>query len=481
MLLAADGCLPEVQKAGISQASFYTLQHRAVFDAITNLAMSGKSIDVITVQAALRESNTLNEAGGLAYLASLPDCTPSANAFESYADAVKRFEHRRLLIRLGSDCQTIANSEGLSAAQLSSELEMVCAAIQRKAGSLSRQTLSVRRPDELLSMEFDSSDILLGDRLLAKGQFMTLLGPGGIGKSRLAVQLAISSIAGRTFVGLETHGADQSWLFIQTENNCRRLQSDLRNFKKWAGENWTTVNERLHFHTVESDCDSYLPLNDSGAFNRIRQLIRDIKPGVVVFDPLRDFGVGDLNSDADMAETCQAIARLVRDGDPNRACIVLHHSLTGKLGAAKASGFDRGSFGRNSKVLQGWTRGQINVAPASAEDNTRLIVACGKNSNGREFPPFGIKLDTETMIYETDPSFDIKAWEGEVTGKTSTPILSVGKVAELCEGSLKRTQLVKILKDETGCGQSLAYRMIEHAAKRKLIARNPVTKEYVRC
>ena len=480
MLLAADGCLPEIQKTGISKASFYTLQHRAVFGAITNLASAGKPVDIVTVQAALRESNTLNEAGGLAYLASLPDCTPGANAFESYADAVRRFEHRRLLIKLGSDCQTIANSEALSATQLSNEIEIICAAIQRKAGSLGGQTLSVRRPDDLLSMEFDASDNMLADRVLAKGQFMTLLGPGGIGKSRLAIQLAISSITGRNFVGLETHGTNQSWLFVQTENNCRRLQSDLRNFKKWAGENWATVNERLHFHTVESDCDSYLPLNDSGAFNRIRQLIRDIKPGVVVFDPLRDFGVGDLNSDADMGETCQSIARLVRDGDPNRACIVLHHSLTGKIGASKANGFDRGSFGRNSKVLQGWTRGQINVAPASAEDNTRLIVACGKNSNGREFPPFGIKLNPDTMVYEVDPSFDLKAWEGEVSGKTSTPILSAEKVAELCDGSLTKAKLVKLVRTETGCSQAFAYRVLDKAADRKLIVRNPIDKTYAR-
>ena len=157
MLLAADGCLPEIQKTGISKASFYTLQHRAVFGAITNLASAGKPVDIVTVQAALRESNTLNEAGGLAYLASLPDCTPGANAFESYADAVRRFEHRRLLIKLGSDCQTIANSEALSATQLSNEIEIICAAIQRKAGSLGGQTLSVRRPDDLcdiLSINF---------------------------------------------------------------------------------------------------------------------------------------------------------------------------------------------------------------------------------------------------------------------------------------------------------------------------------------
>jgi hypothetical protein len=42
---------------------------------------------------------------------------------------------------------------------------------------------------------------------------------------------------------------------------------------------------------------------------------------------------------------------------------------TGKAGAATTTGFDRGSFGRNSKVLFSWVRAQINVAPYDENDN----------------------------------------------------------------------------------------------------------------
>jgi len=35
-------------------------------------------------------------------------------------------------------------------------------------------------------------------------------------------------------------------------------------------------------------------------------------------------------------------------------------------------------YGRNSKVLHAWTRGQINLAPMSEDNNDVLALSCGK-------------------------------------------------------------------------------------------------------
>ena len=80
-----------------------------------------------------------------------------------------------------------------------------------------RLALTVRTPDEILAQPQDPNDNILGDRLLAKGQSMTLLGPGGIGKSRMLLQWAAASTAGKPFLGLETHGQGLSWLVLQVE------------------------------------------------------------------------------------------------------------------------------------------------------------------------------------------------------------------------------------------------------------------------
>jgi hypothetical protein len=51
-------------------------------------------------------------------------------------------------------------------------------------------------------------------------------------------------------------------------------------------------------------------------------------------------------------------------------------------------------------VLAGWERSQINIAPGSPDSNDKLVVACGKNNDGKEFPMFAAELNKRTMIYE---------------------------------------------------------------------------------
>lgn len=160
----------------------------------------------------------------------------------------------------------------------------------------------------------------------------------------------------------------------------------------------------------------------------ILNVIAEHKPDVVIIDPLDEFGWGDLNKDSDMRLTLVTLARICRKGDSERAIVVLHHALVGRGGAVKVTGYDRAAFARNSKALLAWTPAQINLAAADKENNDRIIVACGKNSNGPEFEPFAIRLNPATMIYECNPTLDVQRWAAEMEkpgGKKEKPIPSV--------------------------------------------------------
>lgn len=343
-----------------------------------------------------------------------------------------------------------------------------------------RRTFTIRRPGEILAMEFDGSDRILGDYVMGKGQPTTILGMGGLGKSRLLLQMAVSTILGRKFIGFETRGEGLKWLILQTENTNRRLQSDLLALQQWAGAGWSKVDSQLLIHTLEEDDDGFVTLSHPENQGIIIGLLDDHRPDVLAFDPLGDFGIGNLNDDTDMRATCQAMSRIGKTGNANRAIIAMHHARTGKAGAAGATGYDRGSFGRNSKALQAWTRAQINIAPGSPDDNDVLVISCGKCSNGREFPAFAVHLNSETMIYEVDTHFDIEAWEAEVgggSGKKKT--LCPEAVPAHCSANPTKQNLVRILMDETGCGKTKAYDVVEAAEKMKLIKRHPIHKTYV--
>ena len=237
-----------------------------------------------------------------------------------------------------------------------------------------KKGLSVRSPDEILAMPVDPAENLLGARLLTKGGRLAIAGAGGVGKSRIALQLAASVISGREFLGLSTHGRGTRWLILQAENDTVRLKSDLGALREWLGSEWPFVQARLRIHTLEHELDTMLSLDDETTATAIRRLLDAEKPDVIIWDSLYNFATEDLNKDKEMMAVLRLVHRIGCHRDPKRANVVLHHATTGKAGLAKASGIDRASFGRNSKTLHSWARGQINVAPLNPDDNELLAV-----------------------------------------------------------------------------------------------------------
>jgi hypothetical protein len=344
--------------------------------------------------------------------------------------------------------------------------------------------LSMRSPDEILAMPRDPNANYLGDRLFAKGQPLAICGVGGIGKSRLLLQLLACLITGRPWLGIETHAREFSATLIQTENGIDRLQREIEALKHWLGNDWPQVNSRLQIHTLETDTDSLLHLSDPHNAARLEEAIKTFNPVAVAFDPLRDVSIGDLNSDADMTATLRELGRIARLGRPDRGIIILHHAIAGKAGAAKAFGLERTGFGRNSKVLHLWARGMINVIPGAEDNNDTLILTCGKNSNGREFAPFAVTLNPDSMVYEVAEDFDVESWRENVAGRPSSrqTTLRPQIVIEIpwSKPELTKKELVKSIMDETGCQKTRAYCLVDQSHESKLLKFSKTTRTYAK-
>jgi hypothetical protein len=336
--------------------------------------------------------------------------------------------------------------------------------------------LTVRRTSEILSMKFDPRDNLLSNGYLTKGNSLSIVGMGGIGKSRVVLQLAIASILGRPFFGWETHASNSLWLILQTENGNRRLKRDLEGMTaeltQWEMDK---LDAALLIHTIEHDEDAHVCLAHPEGLRRVTDVISTHRPDVVVYDVLRDFSSGDLNSDQFMTEACRAISSVTRTGNAQRIPLVLHHALTGRAGAAKATGFDRGSFGRNSKVLQGWTRAQINLAPYNSDSNDVLVVASGKANDCIEFDPFAVRLNPTTMIYERDESVDLSLWRDRVLTGTEQSRKRVGvkdvqRLVATPDGrTIRKKEIVTQLIEDHGISPSKAYNLVKSAEANGLI------------
>jgi hypothetical protein len=322
--------------------------------------------------------------------------------------------------------------------------------------------LTLRTVAEIEASEITGADLIFGNGYLARGSRATLLGQGGIGKSRFAVQAMLCARAGLPFLDWPTHGDRLRYLILQTENGNRRLKYDLGSMRRaFTPAQWRHIQEGVFFHTLESDTDGLMLLDRADHFKRAQEAILAAEADVVVLDPLRDFHGDNLNDDAEMTAATRNAAQLVRAGGRgDRALLVLHHARTGRSGIAKAVGFDRGDFGRNSKVLHGWTRAQINVAPGAPDHCDTLVIASGKNNDHREFTPFAVELDPVTMTYHLDPTFDMEAWKGALEGGArrdgNLTAADIRAVLESEGGLMEKKALVEALRKRSGMGRQRA-------------------------
>ena len=86
ILLNPVECIPQaVAKFGRQGVDvFYDLRHAVIYRQIVALHERGVPVDVIVLQQALKDTRHLEEVGGVHYLTSLPDTTPSPSNLSYY-------------------------------------------------------------------------------------------------------------------------------------------------------------------------------------------------------------------------------------------------------------------------------------------------------------------------------------------------------------------------------------------------------------
>ncbi len=108
----------------INEEDFYRRDHRLIFRAIATLANEGQPCDAVTLSEWLESQNELDNAGGLSYLGSLANSTPSAANIKAYAEIVRERSVMRQLINVANEISNSAyQPEGRTSAELLEEAE----------------------------------------------------------------------------------------------------------------------------------------------------------------------------------------------------------------------------------------------------------------------------------------------------------------------------------------------------------------------
>jgi hypothetical protein len=343
---------------------------------------------------------------------------------------------------------------------------------------------SVRSFAEIAQMPKVEVEEIWGGLTLSGGEVMEVVGPPGIGKSRIMLNLAVNQVLGRKFGNHPVLGRPLRWLFLGSENSLARWQYDIKRMSSvlTADERGKLAN--IDLTTLEAPDDTDISLKDEANVKKWRATICLHRPDVIVVDPFGDTiaGKGDALSEADARETIRLIRSIGRAKNEKTAIILVNHSRMGTAEMAKAGGLDGGNFGKNNKSVYSQARSVWNLRPGDDTDKPPVEMIHAKNNNGKRLPPFALVLDSETMFYSVAEGFEHEAWQAELEAragirsgggprKGASPLELEKKLVMVADFIRKRdepsprTKLTGLVRTQFGVPKSAAEWLLENVTR----------------
>lgn len=189
----------------LTEADFYSHDHRLVFGAIMALVMANKPADIVTVFERMQAAGKAQDIGGLAYLNGLAMSVPGASNVRRYAEIVREKSVLRAVIAACDEGATAAfNTQGKDTGTVLDALSTRLLAIEGRQVRQQPRTLAsvaVRRLDHIGDIEagnvtpgwptgFPTLDNLLQGGFRG-GKLIVLAARPSVGKSSFAQHLGL--------------------------------------------------------------------------------------------------------------------------------------------------------------------------------------------------------------------------------------------------------------------------------------------------
>lgn len=316
------------------------------------------------------------------------------------------------------------------------------------------------RPSQFLAHQVDPNGCLLGAAYLESGQWTSLIGIGGLGKTRIALCLALCQIVLRQWCNIPTAGEPQLWVILSTENGIRRWKADLEKMLlNFTDAERTVIEDHLLIMAMTPDEDGDLNLGNPETIQRLKLTLSGCPVGALILDPFADMVDGDENKTPDLVHTLRVLRGITTSSCPKAAVLIIHHARTGASNVVQAAdNFNAGNFGRGSKALYSKVRCEIQLSPADRDNSNRFVLSCGKSNDCPKFDPRCVVFDPETFTYSVDPNFDLDAWRADVSGKQKQSTVSIADIVtfvhQKCPIAGDETDTKSVISEFEGSGAS---------------------------
>lgn len=312
---------------------FYRRDHQLIFEAIGTLSEKSIPSDAVTVSEHLEKCGQLDDAGGLAYIASLARDTPSAANIKAYAEIVRERSMLRELIRVGGEIAGSAHAnDGRGAADLVDEAERKVFEIAERGQRAGTGFIGLRkilpgvidRLDELSHSEGDITGVATGfqkfDALTAGlhgGELIIIAGRPSMGKTTLAMNIAENAaIAGKVPTAIFSMEMSAEQLAFRMIGSIGRVnQSNLRT-GRFSDEDWTRINSAVAIMSqAPIFIDDTPALSPTEIRSRARRLKREHGLGLIVVDYLQLMGISGTreNRATEISEISRSLKALAKE------------------------------------------------------------------------------------------------------------------------------------------------------------------------
>lgn len=289
----------------LTEEDFYRKDHKLIFAAVRSLAEDGKPCDVVTIAEWLEQNQTLEQGGGLAYLATLAKETPSAANVAAYADIVRERAVLRELIRVGAEITESAFSpEGRSVSELMDTVERSVFEIAERGSRSNKSFVSIKhllsKAVDRIDMLFHSDNAITGistgiqafdDKTagLQAGDLIIVAGRPSMGKTSFAMNIAEhAAIRDKVPVAVFSMEMSGEQLALRLISSLGRIDQSKVRTGRLDDEDWPRITSAV---TLMSEAPIFIDdtagLSPTEIRARARRLKREHGIGLVVVDYLQ--------------------------------------------------------------------------------------------------------------------------------------------------------------------------------------------------
>jgi replicative DNA helicase len=320
----------------ISADDFYRHDHRLIFQQIARLIDQSKPADTVTVFEALQVAGQAADCGGLGYLNSLAQNTPSAANIRRYAEIVRERAILRRLVTVGDEIAVSAlEPQGRDAKQILDEAEGKVFRIAEqgardRAGFVKLEPLLTRVVERIQELfeRASGSDVTgvptgfadLDNKTcgLQPGDLVIIAGRPSMGKTALALNIgehvAIDLGMPVAVFSMEM-GAAQ--LALRMLGSVGRIDQQRLRTGRLTDEDWPRLSEAIErMHAAPLYIDETPALNALELRARARRLAREYKQlGLIVVDYLQLMSASALgeNRATEISEISRSLKALAKE------------------------------------------------------------------------------------------------------------------------------------------------------------------------